>query len=144
MVVGAGTVLTVEQARAAAGAGAAFAVAPGMDDEVVAACAELGLPFFPGIATPTELGHALRLGRPTVKVFPSLDRGRGRVSSGRLGAFRQAKFLPTAGSSPGNRSYLGVPAVVACGGSWISDASRFASATSPGSSPCASRDRGDR
>ena len=56
MLVGAGTVLTVEQARAAAGAGAAFAVAPGTDDEVVAACAELGLPFFPGVATPSELG----------------------------------------------------------------------------------------
>ena len=85
MVVGAGTVLTVEQARAAAGAGAAFAVAPGTDDEVVAACAELGLPFFPGIATPSELGHALRLGRTTVKVFPASTVGGGRVPSGRLG-----------------------------------------------------------
>ncbi len=85
MVVGAGTVLTVEQARAAAGAGAAFAVAPGTDDEVVAACAELGLPFFPGIATPSELGHAPPTRPNYGQGVPSLDRGRGRVPSGRLG-----------------------------------------------------------
>ena len=101
MVVGAGTVLTVEQARAAAGAGAAFAVAPGTDDDVVAACGELGLPFFPGIATPSELGHALRLGCTTVKVFPAADARRPGVPPRRLrdASHRRGSCRP-AGSTP--------------------------------------------
>ena len=75
MLVGAGTVLTAEQAHAAARAGARFAVAPGTDGEVVGACSAAGLPFFPGIATPSELGHAARLGCTTVKVFPAATLG---------------------------------------------------------------------
>ncbi len=123
MVVGAGTVLTVEQARAAAGAGAAFAVAPGTDDELVAACGELGLPFFPGIATPSELGHALRLGCTTVKVFPVSTLGGPAFLRAVSATFPQARFLPTGGIDAGSlASYLAVPAVVACGGSWICDA----------------------
>ncbi len=122
MVVGAGTVLSVDQARAAAAAGAAFAVAPGTDDEVVAGCAELGLPFFPGIATPTELGHALRLGCATVKVFPASTLGGPAFLRAVSATFPQARFLPTGGIDPGSlASYLAVPAVVACGGSWICD-----------------------
>ena len=123
MVVGAGTVLTVEQARAAAEAGAAFAVAPGTDDEIVAACGELGLPFFPGIATPSELGHALRLGCATVKVFPVSTLGGPAFLRAVSATFPQARFLPTGGIDAGSlASYLAVPAVVACGGSWICDA----------------------
>jgi 2-dehydro-3-deoxyphosphogluconate aldolase/(4S)-4-hydroxy-2-oxoglutarate aldolase len=123
MVVGAGTVLTVEQARAAAEAGAAFAVAPGTDDQVVAACGELGLPFFPGIATPSELGHALRLGCTTVKVFPVSTVGGPVFLRAVSATFPQARFLPTGGIDAGLlASYLAVPAVVACGGSWICDA----------------------
>jgi 2-dehydro-3-deoxyphosphogluconate aldolase / (4S)-4-hydroxy-2-oxoglutarate aldolase len=122
MVVGAGTVLTVEQARAAAGAGAAFAVAPGTDDEIVAACGELGLPFFPGIATPSELGHALRLGCTTVKVFPVSTLGGPAFLRAVSATFPKARFLPTGGIDAGlMASYLAVPAVVACGGSWICD-----------------------
>ena len=97
MVVGAGTVLTVEQARRCGEAGAAFAVAPGTDDEVVAACGELGLPFFPGIATPSELGHALRLGCTTVKVFPASTLGGPAFLRAVSATFPQARFLPTGG-----------------------------------------------
>jgi hypothetical protein len=83
MLVGAGTVLTVEQTRAAAQAGAAFAVAPGTDEEVVATCRELGLPFFPGNR------HALRTRvRPPAHDSQGLPRGdarRPRVSPRRLG-----------------------------------------------------------
>ncbi len=123
MVVGAGTVLTVEQARVAAGAGAAFAVAPGTDEEIVAACGELGLPFFPGIATPSELGHALRLGCAAVKVFPVATLGGPAFLRAVSATFPQARFLPTGGIDAGSlASYLAVPAVVACGGSWICDA----------------------
>jgi 2-dehydro-3-deoxyphosphogluconate aldolase/(4S)-4-hydroxy-2-oxoglutarate aldolase len=120
MVVGAGTVLTVEQARAAAAAGAAFAVAPGTDDDVVVACRELGLPFFPGIATPSELGHALRLGCTTVKVFPASTLGGPAFLRAVSATFPQARFLPTGGIDVGSLgSYLALPAVIACGGSWI-------------------------
>jgi 2-dehydro-3-deoxyphosphogluconate aldolase / (4S)-4-hydroxy-2-oxoglutarate aldolase len=123
MVVGAGTVLTIEQAREAARAGAAFAVAPGTDDELIAACRELGLPFFPGIATPSELGHALRLGCGTVKVFPVSTLGGAAFLRAVSATFPQARFLPTGGIDAGTlASYLAVPAVVACGGSWICDA----------------------
>jgi 2-dehydro-3-deoxyphosphogluconate aldolase/(4S)-4-hydroxy-2-oxoglutarate aldolase len=122
MVVGAGTVLTAEQARAAAGAGAAFAVAPGTDDEVAATCRKLELPFFPGIATPSELGHALRLGCTTVKVFPAATLGGPAFLRALSAAFPEARFLPTGGIDGGSLAgYLAVPAVVACGGSWICD-----------------------
>ena len=127
MVVGAGTVLTSEQASAAADAGAAFAVAPGTDDEVVAACRGLGLPFFPGIATPSELGHALRLGCTTVKVFPASTLGGAAFLRAVSATFPQARFLPTGGIDAASLgSYLAVPAVIACGGSWICDARSIA------------------
>ncbi len=120
ILVGAGTVLTVEQARAAADAGAAFAVAPGTDDDVVAACADLSLPFFPGIATPSELGHALRLGRTTVKVFPASTLGGPAFLRAVSATFPHARFIPTGGiDAESLPAYLAVPSVVACGGSWI-------------------------
>jgi len=122
MLVGAGTVLTVEQARAAADAGAAFAVAPGTDDAVVAACAELGVPFFPGIATPSELGRAVRLGRTTVKVFPAATLGGPAFLRAVSATFPQVRFIPTGGVDGDSlASYLAVPSVIACGGSWICD-----------------------
>jgi 2-dehydro-3-deoxyphosphogluconate aldolase/(4S)-4-hydroxy-2-oxoglutarate aldolase len=122
MLVGAGTVLSPEQARAAAGAGAAFAVAPGSDDEVIAACDELALPFFPGIATPSELGHASRLGRTVVKVFPASQLGGPGFLRAVSATFPQARFIPTGGVDADSlASYLAVPQVLACGGSWIAD-----------------------
>ncbi|MGZ4289220.1 MAG: bifunctional 4-hydroxy-2-oxoglutarate aldolase/2-dehydro-3-deoxy-phosphogluconate aldolase [Gaiellaceae bacterium] len=120
MLVGAGTVLTADQARAAADAGAAFAVAPGTDDDVLAACADVRLPFFPGIATPSELGHALRLGRTTVKVFPASTLGGPAFLRAVSATFPQARFIPTGGiDAESLPSYLALPSVVACGGSWI-------------------------
>jgi 2-dehydro-3-deoxyphosphogluconate aldolase/(4S)-4-hydroxy-2-oxoglutarate aldolase len=122
MLVGAGTVLSPEQARAAAAAGAAFAVAPGSDDEVITACDKLALPFFPGVATPTELGHALRLGRAVVKVFPAAQLGGPGFLSAVSATFPQARFIPTGGVDERSlASYLAVPQVLACGGSWIAD-----------------------
>ena len=122
MLVGAGTVLTIEQAQAAAKAGASFAVAPGTDSEVVSACRRLGLPFFPGIATPSELGYALRLGRTTVKVFPASLLGGPGFLRAISATFPRARFIPTGGiDAESLASYLAVPSVVACGGSWICD-----------------------
>jgi 2-dehydro-3-deoxyphosphogluconate aldolase/(4S)-4-hydroxy-2-oxoglutarate aldolase len=120
MTVGAGTVVTVEQARVAAAAGARFAVAPGTDDEVVAACDEARLPFFPGIATPSELGHALKVGCTTVKVFPASTLGGPAFLRAISATFPDARFIPTGGIDPDSlASYLAVPSVIACGGSWI-------------------------
>ncbi len=123
MVVGAGTVTTADRARAAAAAGAAFAVAPGIDDDVVEACVTLGLPFFPGIATPSELGHALRLGCTTVKVFPAAQLGGPSFLRAVSATFPQARFIPTGGiDGESLSSYLALPCVLACGGTWIADA----------------------
>jgi 2-dehydro-3-deoxyphosphogluconate aldolase/(4S)-4-hydroxy-2-oxoglutarate aldolase len=123
MLVGAGTVLTVEQAHSAARAGARFAVAPGTDNEVVSACAEAGLPFFPGIATPSELSHALRLGCSTVKVFPASLLGGPAFLRAVSATFPQARFIPTGGVDADSlAAYLAVPSVLACGGSWICEA----------------------
>lgn len=123
MLVGAGTVLTVEQAHSAARAGASFAVAPGTDDEVVRACVEAGLPFFPGIATPSELGHAQRLGCSTVKVFPASTLGGPAFLRAVSATFPSVRFIPTGGVDTGSlAAYLAVPSVLACGGSWICEA----------------------
>lgn len=122
MLVGAGTLLSPGQARAAAAAGASFGVAPGTDDEVIETCAELGLPFFPGIATPSELGRALRLGCDVVKVFPAAQLGGPAFLRAVSAAFPQARFIPTGGvDGESLASYLDVPQVIACGGSWIVD-----------------------
>ena len=123
MLVGAGTVLTVEQAHSAARAGASFAVAPGTDDEIVSACAESALPFFPGIATPSELGHAQRLGCSTVKVFPASTLGGPAFLRAVAATFPHARFIPTGGVDVESlAAYLAVPSVLACGGSWICEA----------------------
>jgi len=133
MFVGAGTVLTVEQARSAAAAGARFAVAPGTDDAVAAACRELGLPFLPGIATPTELGHALRLGCLAVKVFPASSLGGPAFLRAVSATFPRASFVPTGGIDQDSlAAYLAVPSVLACGGSWICDPESIRARDFPG------------
>ncbi|MGN6797990.1 MAG: bifunctional 4-hydroxy-2-oxoglutarate aldolase/2-dehydro-3-deoxy-phosphogluconate aldolase [Gaiellaceae bacterium] len=122
MLVGAGTVLTPDQARAAAAAGAAFAVAPGSDDDVADACGRLELPFFPGIATPTELARAVRFGHGVVKVFPAAQLGGPPFLRAIAATFPDVRFIPTGGIDEASlSSYLAVPHVLACGGSWIAD-----------------------
>jgi 2-dehydro-3-deoxyphosphogluconate aldolase / (4S)-4-hydroxy-2-oxoglutarate aldolase len=120
LLVGAGTVLSGEQARAAADAGALFAVAPGTSDEVVRACDELGLPFFPGVATASEIERAHRLGPTVVKVFPAAQVGGPAFLRAVSATYPDVGFLPTGGIDAANLGeYLAVPAVVACGGSWL-------------------------
>jgi 2-dehydro-3-deoxyphosphogluconate aldolase/(4S)-4-hydroxy-2-oxoglutarate aldolase len=122
MLVGAGTVLTPDQAHSASAAGAVFAVAPGSDDDVADACGSLGLPFFPGIATPTELARAVRFGRNVVKVFPASQLGGPPFLRAIAATFPDVRFIPTGGIDEGSlSSYLAVPQVLACGGSWIAD-----------------------
>jgi 2-dehydro-3-deoxyphosphogluconate aldolase / (4S)-4-hydroxy-2-oxoglutarate aldolase len=120
VLLGAGTVLSVEEAYAAADAGADFAVAPGLSEDVVAACRKLGLPFFPGVATPSEIAAALRLGLRTLKVFPAEQLGGAAFVRAVASAYPECRFLPTGGVSPENLlTYLAEPSVVACGGSWM-------------------------
>jgi len=118
-IVGAGTILSPAQAEAASAAGAHFAVAPGTDDEVVHACRELRLPFFPGVATPTEIEHARRLGLRTLKVFPAAQLGGVGFLRAVTATYPDVRYLPTGGIGPDTiRDYLAVESVLAVGGSW--------------------------
>ena len=121
-VVGAGTLLTKEQVKAAKEAGAVFGVAPGFDPAIVAQAQELGLPMVPGVATASELSQALTAGVPMVKFFPAEAAGGVKMIKNLLGAFRftGVKFMPTGGINAVNvKDYLAVPEIVACGGTWI-------------------------
>ena len=120
MLVGAGTILDPEQARAAAAAGARFAVAPGTRPEVVDACAVFGLPFFPGVATPTEIDGACSRGCRTLKVFPAVALGGAAFIRAVSAPYPDVRFIPTGGINADNLAdFLAVPAVLACGGSWM-------------------------
>ena len=120
MIAGAGTVLSAEQARAAIVNGAKFIVSPGLDDGVVAVAKDHGVPVYPGTMTPSEVQHAFNLGLDTVKFFPASIAGGIPALKALASVFRTMKFMPTGGVSPGNLAdFLAVPAVLACGGSWL-------------------------
>jgi 2-dehydro-3-deoxyphosphogluconate aldolase / (4S)-4-hydroxy-2-oxoglutarate aldolase len=120
MLVGAGTVLTPEQAQDAARAGAQFAVAPGTNPAVVEACGELGLPFFPGVATASEIETARRLGRTTLKLFPAAQVGGTGFLRAVAAVYPDVRFLPTGGIDERSAAeYLALPTVLAVGGSWL-------------------------
>ncbi|MEU1004711.1 bifunctional 4-hydroxy-2-oxoglutarate aldolase/2-dehydro-3-deoxy-phosphogluconate aldolase [Streptomyces tibetensis] len=120
LTVGAGTVLTAEQAERAVAAGARFLVSPGFDAEVIDRGRELGVPVVPGIATATELMRALKAGLDTVKLFPAEPLGGTRMLRALAAPFPQARFVPTGGIGPDLMpGYLSHPAVLAVGGSWM-------------------------
>lgn len=120
LLVGAGTVLTVEQAKRAIGAGAAFVVTPGTNPPVVKYCMEQGIPITPGVATPTDIDLARGLGVEVLKFFPAEAYGGIKTLKALSGPYGNVKFIPTGGVSPDNlRDYLALPSVLACGGSWM-------------------------
>ena len=120
MIAGAGTVLSAEQATAALDHGAQFIVSPGLDDGVVSVAKERGVPIYPGTMTPSEVQHAFNLGLDTVKFFPASIAGGVPALKALASVFRTMKFMPTGGVSPGNLAdFLAIPAVLACGGSWL-------------------------
>lgn len=128
MVAGAGTVLSAEQAAAAVDAGARFIVSPGLDDGVVATARDRDVPVYPGIVSPSELQHAFNLGLDVVKFFPASIAGGVPALKALSSVFRTMRFMPTGGVSPGNLAeFLAVPAVLACGGSWLTPADAIAS-----------------
>ncbi len=121
-IVGAGTILSVEQLRAAKKAGAVFGVAPGFDPVIVEEAKNALLPFCPGIATASELSQALSAGCQMVKFFPAEAAGGVKMIKNLLGAFRftGVKFMPTGGVNLSNvKEYLSVPEIVCVGGTWI-------------------------
>ena len=119
-VVGAGTLLTPADVKAAKAAGARFGVSPGATPRLVEACAEAGLPLLPGAVTATEVMALLELGFDMLKFFPAETSG-GAAALKALGApIPQASFCPTGGVSLKNaRDYLGLPNVLCVGGSWV-------------------------
>lgn len=118
--VGAGTVLTPDDARRARDAGATFAVSPGLTDRLIDACTEIGLPLLPGCVTASEVMRALDAGYDMLKFFPAEAVGGAPALRSLSGPLPAAKFCPTGGVSPENaKDYLRLPNVVCVGGSWI-------------------------
>lgn len=120
MLVGAGTVLTTEQAERAIAAGARFIVTPGLSAGVVQCCQKHGMPITPGVATPTDIQAALDLGLEVLKFFPAESSG-GIASLKAMSApYGSVRFIPTGGIAADNLvAYLAFPKVLACGGSWM-------------------------
>ena len=122
-VVGAGTLITPADVKAAKAAGATFGVSPGATDELLAACEAEGLPLLPGAATASEAMALLARGYDMLKFFPAEASG-GAPALKAIGApLPQISFCPTGGVSPENASsYLSLPNVVCAGGSWVAPA----------------------
>ncbi len=120
VLVGAGTVLTVDQVQTAVAAGARFIVAPGLNRKVVEHCLQHNIPILPGVATPTDVESALELGLEVVKFFPAEANGGLGFLKAVAAPYRSIKFVPTGGIQQSNLlSYLKFPRVLACGGSWM-------------------------
>ena len=119
-ILGAGTVLTLDQYHAAKDAGAQFIVSPGLVDEIAEASQADGLPILPGTMTAGEVQRAYAMGLRTVKFFPASLAGGVPMLKAFGSVFRDMRFMPTGGVSPGNLAdYLALPHVIACGGSWL-------------------------
>jgi 2-dehydro-3-deoxyphosphogluconate aldolase / (4S)-4-hydroxy-2-oxoglutarate aldolase len=120
MLVGAGTVLSQDQADRAIGAGARFIVTPGYSARVVHACLDRSVPVIPGAVTATEIGTALDDGVRVVKFFPAATMGGPAALRALAGPFPMMRFIPTGGVTPGNMAdYLALSCVLAVGGSWV-------------------------
>ena len=120
MLVGAGTILNLEQCKLALEMGAKFIVSPGFDAEVVAYCVENGITVAPGCVTPTEIMAAIKLGLNVVKFFPANVYGGLNAMKNLAAPFGQIKFMPTGGVNTANiREYIDAPFIHAVGGSWV-------------------------
>ena len=120
MLLGAGTVLTIEQVKTAVDCGAKYIVSPGLNPKVVEYCVTNNIPIFPGVATPSEVELAIELGLNVVKFFPAEGNGGLAYLKAIGGPYRQMKFIPTGGIDETNLlSYLKYSQIVACGGSWM-------------------------
>ena len=120
MVVGAGTVINLEQCKLAVECGAKFIVSPGYDEETVAWCCDNGIPVTPGCVTPTEIMMALKHGLKVLKFFPANVYGGLSAIKSLAGPFGGVKFIPTGGVNAQNLAeFISSPYIHAVGGSWI-------------------------
>jgi 2-dehydro-3-deoxyphosphogluconate aldolase / (4S)-4-hydroxy-2-oxoglutarate aldolase len=124
MIVGAGTLLEAAQVERAKGAGAAFGVAPGLNPRILEVAKRVGLPFMPGVMTPSEVEAAIELGCRILKFFPANLAGGVAMLKALTGPYANtgARFVVLGGVTPANmREFLDLPIVAAVGGSWIVD-----------------------
>lgn len=120
MLVGAGTVLTIEQVNRAVAAGAKFIVSPGFDPEIVDYCLDKKIPVFPGCITPSEVAQAVKRGMKVVKFFPAEQAGGVAMIKAMAAPYTMVKFMPTGGISAKNlKDYLSFDKILCCGGSWM-------------------------
>jgi len=129
MLVGAGTVVTPEQAKRAVDAGSKFGLAPGTDPETIAFFRERGIPFVPGVMTPTDIQTAYKAGCARLKFFPAGAAGGPKSLQAMAAPYASLgiKFCPTGGVSIDNmRDYLDLPEVFAVGGSWLAGKQQIA------------------
>ncbi len=119
---GAGTILTVDQLKAARDAGASFGVSPGFNPKVVAEAVRMGFAFSPGVMTPSDVEAALDAGLRVLKYFPAEAAGGVKVLKALTGPYKHTgvKFMPTGGINTENfMEYLALDVVLAVGGSWV-------------------------
>ncbi len=120
MLVGAGTVLTIDQVDRAVKAGAKFIVSPGFDPEIVDYCLENNIPVFPGCVTPSEVAQAVKRGLKVVKFFPAEQAGGIAMIKAMAAPYTMVKFMPTGGINTKNLAdYLSCDKILCCGGSWM-------------------------
>ncbi len=120
ILVGAGTVLKVDQVKAAIDVGARFMVSPGFNPKVVGFCVENDILIAPGVCTPSDIEAALDFGLGVLKYFPAEAFGGLKTLKAMSGPYGSVKFVPTGGIGPSNLvDYLRFPKTLACGGTWI-------------------------
>ena len=120
MLVGAGTILNVEQCKLAIEMGAQFIVSPGFDADVVRYCIENGVTVTPGCVTPTEITAAVNMGLKVIKFFPANIYGGLNAMKNLSAPFVGVKFMPTGGVNASNvKEYIDAPFIHAVGGSWV-------------------------
>lgn len=120
VILGAGTVLTIDQAKRAVDAGAKYIVAPGFNPKVVGWCVERGILVLPGCSTPSDIEMALEFGLSVVKFFPAEAIGGLAAIKAMSAAYVNVRFVPTGGINETNLlDYLAFPKIAACGGSWM-------------------------
>jgi 2-dehydro-3-deoxyphosphogluconate aldolase/(4S)-4-hydroxy-2-oxoglutarate aldolase len=119
-IVGAGTIRSVEDAKAALAAGCRFGVSPGYSHDIGIACRDLGLPLLPGVATASEVMAANADGYGFLKFFPATAAGGIPMLKALAGPFADVLFCPTGGITPETApQFLALPNVKVCGGSWL-------------------------
>ena len=120
ILLGAGTVLSEEQARKAHDSGAQFIVSPGLNMQIVDFCRDRGIDIFPGVCTPTEIDAARNRGLEVVKFPPAEPIGGLTYLKAIAAPYADVSYIPTGGIGLSQlQEYLGFPKVLACGGSWL-------------------------